>query len=154
MRSGGDWKGEIQGTDQTEHAITVMKRSRKHNPGAYQCCKGARECVDDQYNTLPVRDWRRSCASAEDVMRAGSTQKSPCALQGGRNDWHKVLCQARRECRGPDRDGGSHYKRGTNHGLAFTLPAHRGPGNEERYHHPDCCEVSEHCGDKHQSTNN
>src|SRR5215469_1843161 len=89
MRSGGDWKGEIQGTEETEHAIPVMKRSREHDPGACQCCKSGRECVDDQYNTLPVSDRRRSCARAEDVMRAGSTQKSPCALQGGRNDWHK-----------------------------------------------------------------
>ena len=42
MCGGGDRKGEIQSTQETEHAIPVTKRSRKHNPGAYQCCKSAR----------------------------------------------------------------------------------------------------------------
>ena len=28
--------------------IVVMKRPRKHDPGAYQCGKGGRERVDDQ----------------------------------------------------------------------------------------------------------
>ena len=36
--------------------------------------------VDDQYDTLPVRDRRRSSASAEDVMPEGSRQKSFCTL--------------------------------------------------------------------------
>lgn len=48
----GEWKGEIQSTQETEHAIPVMKRPRERNPGACQFCNGARELVDDQYPTL------------------------------------------------------------------------------------------------------
>ena len=42
MCDGGDRKGEIQSTQETEHAIPVTKRSRKDNPRAYQCGKRAR----------------------------------------------------------------------------------------------------------------
>src|ERR1700704_2512029 len=109
-----------------------MKCSRKHDPGACQCCKGGGECVDDQDRSLPVRGGRRSSASAEDVMLAVSRQKSVRTLQGGRNDWRQIPYYARsKEC-GPDANGNPHYYRGTSEELTLALPACRGPGNEER----------------------
>ena len=94
----------------------VTKRSRKHDPGAHQCCQSARDCVDNQDRALPVRGRRRSSASAEDVM-PGTRQKRPRTLYDGRKDWHEITYQEWREGCGPDGNRNSHYYRAQEQGI-------------------------------------
>ena len=149
MCRGGKWEGEIQDTQETEQAIPVTKRPRKHDPGTHQCCHGGSECVEDQDRTLPLRGRRRSSARAEDMMTS-ARQKRPRTLDGRLEDRHKVPYQAGPEGCAPDGNSNSHDYGASSRDLALALPAKRRPGDKERQHHVAGGVMSYHGGGQHQ----
>ena len=126
MCRGGKWKGEIQGTQETEQAIPVTIRPRKHDPGACQCCQRGSECVQDQDRALPVRGRWRSCARAEDVM-TGARDKSPRTLCDVHKDRFEIPYQARQESCAPVGNSSSHDYGAISRDLALALRAETPP---------------------------